>query len=125
MMALTIDTKLSSMRMISDVTLAASVPEIPTEKPTSAVLGAGPSFVKIAEDCPFHDDSARREDGAPQSDRPSCEDVVTSAHLDSNSSLKTHRYSVIHTFAKRDFDADNANEGEILGQILIRHLQRG
>ena len=83
------------------------------------------TVVEIAEDQPFHDDSTRREDAALQSDRPSCEDDVTGAHRDSNSSVETCRYSVSHTFTKRIFDADNANEGEILGQVLIRHLQRG
>src|ERR1700691_1520106 len=38
MIALTIDEKLSSMRMMSDASFATSVPAIPIEKPTSAVF---------------------------------------------------------------------------------------
>ena len=45
MIDFTIDEKLLSMRMISDASLATSVPEMPIEKPTLAVLSAGPSFV--------------------------------------------------------------------------------
>ena len=43
--ALTIDAKLSSIRMIAEASLATSVPAIPIENPTSAALSAGASFV--------------------------------------------------------------------------------
>ncbi|RUS22692.1 hypothetical protein BC937DRAFT_87735 [Endogone sp. FLAS-F59071] len=45
MMALTMLEKLSSIRMMLDASLATSVPVIPIENPTSAILSAGPSFV--------------------------------------------------------------------------------
>mmetsp|Transcript_8943 Transcript_8943/g.20556 ORF Transcript_8943/g.20556 Transcript_8943/m.20556 type:complete len:238 (+) Transcript_8943:1388-2101(+) len=43
--AITIELKLSSIRMMSDASLATSVPAIPIEKPTSAFLSAGASLV--------------------------------------------------------------------------------
>jgi hypothetical protein len=43
--ALTMEEKLSSMRMMSDASLATSVPAMPMEKPTSAALRAGASLV--------------------------------------------------------------------------------
>eukprot|EP01136_Pigoraptor_vietnamica_P010644 Opistho-1_new@48534 len=43
--AATIELKLSSMRMMSDASLATDVPAMPIAKPTSARLRAGPSFV--------------------------------------------------------------------------------
>ena len=43
--ALTIEVKLSSIRMTSEASFATSVPAMPIEKLTCAVLSAGPSFV--------------------------------------------------------------------------------
>lgn len=43
--ATTIEPKLSSKRMMSEAACATSVPVIPIEKPTSALLNAGASFV--------------------------------------------------------------------------------
>jgi hypothetical protein len=43
--ALTIEQKLSSIRMISEASFATSVPAIPIEKPTLEVFSAGPSLV--------------------------------------------------------------------------------
>jgi hypothetical protein len=43
--ALTIDSKLSSRRIIADAYLATSVPAIPIANPTSAFFNAGASFV--------------------------------------------------------------------------------
>mmetsp|Transcript_47982 Transcript_47982/g.108934 ORF Transcript_47982/g.108934 Transcript_47982/m.108934 type:complete len:249 (-) Transcript_47982:1724-2470(-) len=43
--ALTIEEKLSSMMMMSEASLATSVPEMPIAKPTSAARSAGPSLV--------------------------------------------------------------------------------
>ncbi|KAH3664530.1 hypothetical protein OGATHE_003345 [Ogataea polymorpha] len=45
LMALTIDEKSSVVRMISEASLATSVPAIPMEKPTSASFNAGASLV--------------------------------------------------------------------------------
>lgn len=45
MTALTIELKLSSVRMMSEASLATSVPAIPIANPTSAFLRAGPSLV--------------------------------------------------------------------------------
>merc|ERR1711865_158985 len=45
LMALTIDLKLSSMMMISDASLATSVPAMPMARPTFAALSAGASLV--------------------------------------------------------------------------------
>lgn len=39
------DVKLSSVRMMSDASLATSVPAMPIAKPTSAFFSAGPSLV--------------------------------------------------------------------------------
>ncbi len=45
MIAFTIEAKLSSNSTIAEASLATSVPAIPMENPTSAVLSAGASFV--------------------------------------------------------------------------------
>merc|ERR1712106_106219 len=45
MTALTIEVKLSSVRIMSDASLATSVPAMPIAKPTSAFFNAGPSLV--------------------------------------------------------------------------------
>lgn len=42
---LTMEVKLSSVRMMSEASFATSVPAIPMAKPTSAFFRAGPSFV--------------------------------------------------------------------------------
>ena len=50
MIALTIEAKLSSVRMISEASLAISVPAIPIENPTWATSRVGPSFVPSPTD---------------------------------------------------------------------------
>lgn len=45
MSAVTMEAKLSSIRMISEASLATLLPVIPMEKPTSAALRAAPSLV--------------------------------------------------------------------------------
>ena len=45
MMAFTINKKLLSMRMISEASFTTSVPAMPIEKLTSAILSTGPSFM--------------------------------------------------------------------------------
>jgi len=91
MIALTIEAKLSSIRMMSEASLAISVPAIPTE------------------DRAFHDDASSGIDTTLSGNRASGEDVVSGTHLDGDTRVMAGSDSLADTITKGIFDTGDGH----------------
>ena len=87
-------------------------------------MGAGPSFVKIAEDRPLYDDSTRCEDAALQSDRSSCKDVVTGTHLDRDACTRAVDNGAADTLTQGILDTGDGDENKIARKSVVGDLHK-
>lgn len=77
---------------------------------------------ELSEYRAFHDNPSSGIYPTLQCNRPSSEDVISSAHLNSDASFVALGYSFTNTITEGVFDTSNSDQRKIFCEVVVRNL---